>query len=122
MAKKEEKQKKDKKNFIKDFKAELKKVSWPTPKQLINNTAIVVVIVLITAIIVFVLDFVFNFVHESGVTKLQTVVQEKFSNTSENKSDDDRTDSSEQQENIDNENTSETNEQSNEVNQTGENN
>ena len=49
---KEAKSKKDtknKKSFFKDFKAELKKVIWPTPKQLVNNTVAVVVIVLVTA-------------------------------------------------------------------------
>ena len=39
MAKKESKnENKIKKHFFKDFKAELKKVIWPTPKQLVNNT------------------------------------------------------------------------------------
>ena len=42
MAKKETKTNKkentkNKKSFSKDFKAELKKVVWPTPKQLFNN-------------------------------------------------------------------------------------
>ena len=55
-----EKSSKDKKSFAKDFKAELKKVTWPTPKQLVNNTTAVVVIVLITAIIVFALDLIFE--------------------------------------------------------------
>ena len=50
MAKKENK---TKKHFLKDFKAELKKVIWPTPKQLVNNTSAVLAIVLITAVIVF---------------------------------------------------------------------
>ena len=92
MAKKEVKQDKKQKQFFKDFKAELKKVIWPTPKQLLNNTTVVVVIVLVTALIVFVLDLAFNFMHESGVTKLQTVVQENFGdksnteNTSNNES------------------------------------
>ena len=59
MAKKETKtnkkvNSKNKKSFAKDFKAELKKVIWPTPKQLLNNTIAVVTIVLITAAIVFV--------------------------------------------------------------------
>ena len=44
MAKKENK---TKKHFLKDFKAELKKVIWPTPKQLVNNTSAVLAIVLI---------------------------------------------------------------------------
>ncbi len=59
MAKKETNKKevnKNKKSFSKDFKAELKKVIWPTPKQLVNNTIAVITIVLITTAIVFVLD------------------------------------------------------------------
>ena len=43
MAKNENKNdNKVKKNFLKDFKAELKRVIWPTPKQLLNNTTAVV--------------------------------------------------------------------------------
>ena len=58
MQKTEKKEKKEKKHSFRDFKAELKKVIWPTPKQLINNTIAVVSIVLVTAIIVFALfDF-----------------------------------------------------------------
>ena len=61
MAKNENKNdNKVKKNFFKDFKAELKRVIWPTPKQLLNNTTAVVTIVIITAIIVFALDAVFD--------------------------------------------------------------
>ena len=75
------KNEKDKKSFAKDFKAELKKVSWPTPKQLVNNTAIVIVIVLITAAIVFVLDVVFESLNNYGIEKLKAMVT---SNTSEN--------------------------------------
>ena len=44
---------KNKKSFWKSFKAELKKVTWPTPKQLANNTSAVIAIVVLTAIIVF---------------------------------------------------------------------
>ena len=85
MAKKEEKTVKEKnkenkvkKHFFKDFKAELKKVIWPTPKQLVNNTVAVVTIVLITAAIVFALDIVFRAMNEHGITKLQSYVVEKF--------------------------------------------
>ena len=57
---KDNKVKKEKKHFFRDFKAELKRVIWPTPKQLINNTIAVITIVLITAAVVFALDFVFE--------------------------------------------------------------
>ena len=78
MAKKENKAKK---HFFKDFKAELKKVIWPTPKQLVNNTTAVVAIVLITAIIVFALDVVFDLGNKYGITHLQSIVNEKFNTT-----------------------------------------
>ena len=68
---------KNKKNFFKDFKAELKKVIWPTPKQVVNNTIAVVVIVLITAAIVFVLDVVFDLINEKGINKLKSNVKQK---------------------------------------------
>ncbi len=71
---KEAKTKKEKKHFFKDFKAELKKVIWPTPKQLVNNTIAVVTIVLITAIIVFVLDLAFEKMNTYGINKLKQIV------------------------------------------------
>ena len=65
---------KNKKSFFKGFKAELKKVIWPTPKQLVNNTVAVITIVLITAIIVFVLDLAFESMNKYGVDKLKEVI------------------------------------------------
>ena len=74
MAKNENKNdNKVKKNFLKDFKAELKRVIWPTPKQLLNNTTAVVTIVIITAIIVFALDAVFDLGNKYGISKLQSI-------------------------------------------------
>ena len=65
---------KKKKHFFKDFKAELKKVIWPTPKQLFNNTVAVITVVLITAAIVFVLDFAFESMNTYGIEKLKEMV------------------------------------------------
>ena len=79
MAKKESKNNKENKHFFKDFKSELKKVIWPTPKQLVNNTTVVVALVLITALIVFVLDLCFDSVNKYGITKLQTMLQNTVS-------------------------------------------
>ena len=85
MAKKEEKAVKEKnkenkvkKHFFKDSKAELKKVIWPTPKQLINNTVAVIVIVAVTSAIVFALDALFDVMNKYGITKLQSYVVEQF--------------------------------------------
>ena len=89
MAKNENKNdNKVKKHFFKDFKAELKKVIWPTPKQLVNNTVAVVAIVIITAIIVFALDAVFDLGNKYGISKLQSIVNEKYNNTESTKSTD----------------------------------
>ena len=74
---KEVKNKKEKKHFFKDFKAELKKVIWPTPKQLVNNTVAVVTIVLITGVIVFALDFAFESMNTYGINKLKEIVDSK---------------------------------------------
>lgn len=71
---KEAKNNKEKKHFFKDFKAELKKVIWPTPKQLVNNTVAVITIVLITAVIVFVLDLAFEKMNTFGINKLKELV------------------------------------------------
>ena len=73
----DKKEKKENKHFFKDFKAELKRVIWPTPKQLVNNTVAVITIVLITAVIVFALDFVFKTVDDYGINKLKEVVGTK---------------------------------------------
>ena len=75
MAKNKDKETKNKKKFFKDFKAELKKVIWPTPKQLLNSTAAVVVIVLITAAIVFTLDFAFELLNKYGINKIKSNVK-----------------------------------------------
>ena len=69
-----EKSNKNKTHFMKDFKSELKRVIWPTPKQLFNNTVTVIVIVLITALIVFVLDLAFENLNKYGIEKLKNVV------------------------------------------------
>ena len=74
---------KNKKHFMKDFKAELKRVIWPTPKQLLNNTVAVITVVLITAAIVFVLDFVFESMNTYGIDKLKEVVDASSENTTD---------------------------------------
>ena len=87
VTKKDKKEKKEKKHFFKDFKAELKRVIWPTPKQLVNNTVAVITIVLITAVIVFVLDVIFESLNNYGVNKLKAIVEshnEQTENTDTN--------------------------------------
>ena len=81
--KKTKNEEKNKKRFFKDFKAELKKVVWPTPKQLLNNTIAVITIVLVVGVIVFVLDMGFEFLNKQNA-QLQAKVQENYSNSVNN--------------------------------------
>ena len=78
---------KNKKSFFKGFKAELKKVTWPTPKQLVNNTVAVITIVLLLTLIVFVLDFAFEQMNKYGVDKLKEVISTTNSTTENTSSD-----------------------------------
>ncbi len=73
--KNEKKVKTDKKSFMKDFKAELKRVVWPTSKQMVSNVTAVIVIVVVTAAIVFCLDLVFGAMNDYGINKLKTHIQ-----------------------------------------------
>ena len=57
---KKEKKKGRVKNAWKGFRSELKKIVWPTWKQVLKNTGIVVVIVLICTIAIGALDIAFR--------------------------------------------------------------
>ncbi|MBQ3125246.1 MAG: preprotein translocase subunit SecE [Clostridia bacterium] len=46
--------------YFKDTKAELKKVTWPSKKQIKNNTGIIIVFILIVAVFLFVCDLAFG--------------------------------------------------------------
>ena len=80
---KPEKQTKKQKSFWKDFKAELKKVIWPTRSQVVNNTIIVLVIVIIITAICFVLDLAFEALNTYGIDRLKSMVQDSISETNE---------------------------------------
>ncbi len=82
-AKKENKNNNENKKFLKEFKAELKRVSWPTFKQLVNNTGTVLAIVITVAVIVFVLDVIFENLNNFGVEKLKAIVTSSSNETEE---------------------------------------
>jgi len=46
--------------FFKDVSGELKKVTWPTKKELVNYTLTVIAFVVAMAVIIYVLDFLFG--------------------------------------------------------------
>ena len=81
--KKSKKEEKNKRHFFKDFKAELKRVVWPTPKQLVNSTIAVITIVLVIGVTVFVLDMGFELLNKQNA-KLQSGLQNKYSNSLNN--------------------------------------
>ena len=81
---KKDKNDKNKKTFFKSFKTELKKVVWPTPKQLLNNTVTVISIVIICAAIVFVLDLVFETLNKQGIERIRDAVVVNEDNTANN--------------------------------------
>ena len=43
--------------FLKESRAELKKVTWPTPKQAVASTSVVVVLTVIVSIMLGLVDF-----------------------------------------------------------------
>ena len=46
--------------FFKEVKSELKKVVWPSRKQVVNNTLIVLALVILIGLFIFGLDTLFN--------------------------------------------------------------
>ena len=56
--------------YFRELKSELKKVVWPTPKQVTKNTLIVIASVLIVGAFIWVYDLVF----EQGVMALINLV------------------------------------------------
>ena len=46
--------------WLKDMKSELKKVQWPTRKQTVNNTLIVIACVVVVGIFIWLFDLVAN--------------------------------------------------------------
>ncbi len=47
-------------NFVKEARAELKKVTWPNRKQLISSTIVVIITVAIVAVFLGVVDLIFS--------------------------------------------------------------
>lgn len=46
--------------YFKDVKSEFKKVSWPSRKQVFNNTVVVLVTIVISGVAIWALDLLFN--------------------------------------------------------------
>ncbi len=46
--------------FFREVKVELKKVTWPTKKQLIRNTVVVLIFLAVIGVLVFLFDLLFQ--------------------------------------------------------------
>lgn len=46
--------------YFKEVRSEFKKVSWPSRKQVFNNTVVVLVSIVVSGIAIWVLDFLFS--------------------------------------------------------------
>ena len=49
------------KKFLKELKSEISKIVWPTPKQVLNNTIVVIVVVILSAVFIGLVDALFKF-------------------------------------------------------------
>ena len=57
--------------YFRELRSELKKVVWPTPKQVLKNTLIVVDCILVVGAFI----CLFDFVADLGITKLLSLVK-----------------------------------------------
>lgn len=46
--------------YFRELKAEFKRISWPTFKQVRNNTGVVIAFIVILGVFIAVVDFLFN--------------------------------------------------------------
>ena len=49
-------------NWWKETKSELKKVTWPTVKQVVKNTIVVLIVVILSAVFIGAVDALFKFI------------------------------------------------------------
>lgn len=62
-------------NFFKEVKVEtFKRIIWPTPNQVLNNTVIVLVTVLVVGVLVWVLDYLFTTVLQFTLNDLPALL------------------------------------------------
>ena len=54
--------------YFRELKSELKKVGWPTPKQLLKNTLVVIACVLVVGVFIWTFDLVANVVIDALIS------------------------------------------------------
>ena len=72
-AKKEQKNDSNNKKWFKEFKNELKKIIWPSKRELLENSAVVISMVVIVAVIIFVLDLAFKSLNDVSVEAAKSI-------------------------------------------------
>lgn len=50
--------------FFRDLKTEFKRISWPSFKQVRNNTGIVIAFIIILGLFIALVDFLFTYLHQ----------------------------------------------------------
>ena len=56
--------------FVREYKSELKKISWPTAKDTTRNAAITLAAIAVVGVFIWVLDFGLNQIRDLGLKKI----------------------------------------------------
>ncbi len=62
--------------YFRELRSELKKVVWSTPKQVLKNTAIVLICVFIVGVFIWVFDFVARFGIDALIQAVHNVLHD----------------------------------------------
>ena len=61
------------KNYFKELFSEIKKITWPTPKQILKNSVIVLVAVVVSAIVLGGLNWLLSWLSGEFIVLLQAI-------------------------------------------------
>jgi len=61
--------------WFREMRSELKKVQWPTPKQIINNTFVALTVMACAAVVIWALDLVSGEIFVAIVTYIPRLIQ-----------------------------------------------
>lgn len=77
-------EKANKKHWFREFRAELKKVTWPSKKELLENSVVVISMVIIVALVIFVLDLGFKSLTQVEIEQVEKIKNSVEVNSTEN--------------------------------------
>ena len=61
--------------WFREMRSELKKVQWPTPKQIINNTFVALTVMACAAVVIWALDLISGEIFVAIVTYIPRLIQ-----------------------------------------------